>query len=236
MSDELYDRALNRVTRRLEKSPRLLTLHALLFTIFTVPAMIWDLGARAYGVNGGLYWFIWFWSIALFAHATFRYLRSGAARGYRERVIQEEVLDAGELFSLSEDEMVMLHVQLSDEVQVEARPFRRLMLNAAGNLALWPGMLMIMLMFYRGIPISGGDPFRTGLFVSILGTFLLGLILPVRQIFIRAPEEKHARLHTLYGQRRGQKRKNASSQVMGIGDDGELVLESDAPVVKHKSR
>jgi hypothetical protein len=235
MSDNYYGRTFNHVTRRLHRSPRPLTIHALLFTMFAVSTMVWDMGALSYGVNGGLYWLILLWSIGLFAHAAFTYLRSGLQTGYRERVIEEEVLDTGDMFGLSEDEMVTLHLQLSDEVQTEARPFRRLMWNAAGNLALWPGMFMLMMMVNQGSSMPlGNDPFRTGIFVSVLGTFLLSLILPVRQIFIRVPQEKHARLHTIYGHR--QKQKHSPDQVMEIGDDGELFLEPEAPLVKQNRR
>lgn len=61
MTDVIYDKAKARVDRRLSKSPRWPVLHALLFTLFTVPLGLISLLLPPLGImNGAIYWVIFF--------------------------------------------------------------------------------------------------------------------------------------------------------------------------------
>ncbi len=236
MEDAFYLKLRARVERHLSKSPKSAIIHALLFTIVTVPLGLWGVFSHPVSVNGVIYWVIVLWSIVLFIHTRSLYLNSGASRGKREKYIEEEVLDAGETYDLDSDEMLALHLQLSDDIQKRSQNFKSPVLNALGNLILWPGMLVILLgLLAAGIitEYNFSSIFRPALVAAILGTFLLGFLLPVRQLWQNQMSTED--LRTTYSAKR--KRKDLSEleraeRLMEVGDDGEIILTDDDAKLK----
>jgi hypothetical protein len=234
MTDDLYRKVRNRVERRLSKSPRLVTIHALLFTFFSVPVGLWSLRTHSGGsIHGVVYWTIFFWSIGLLIHASYLFLHSGAWRGAREKYIQEEVLDAGESYDLEGDELIDLHVHLADDIQMRSQVFSRLLLNALGNLVLWPGVLVTMMVVY-GLeiipPVNFSSAFNSVLTLALLGTLILGIALPVRELS-KKKSKNHDDLRAIYGYKRKRHERHHlddTEERVKIGDDGEFVeLETE---------
>lgn len=202
MLDDLYFILRDRIEGRLTR-PRLLTLHALLFTLFAVVAGFTTSSLSGNGMmNGLVYWIIFFWTVILGAHTLYTFLRSGAWSGTRETAIPNEVLDAGSQNDLSQEEMIALHRQLSDDIRQRSGVFYRLAAISAGNLLLWPGILVALLISQRVFGDSEGlfSTFNIGaMWFSLLGSLVLGLLLPFRVLISPAPRPA---LHTIYSRKR----------------------------------
>ena len=208
MRDAYYLKIRSRVERRLSQRPRLATIHALLFTLICVPLGFWGIFTHPVSINGVAYWVIFLWSIVLFGHVAYSYINSGAWARKREKHIQEEVLDAGETYDLDQQEMVDLHLLLRDDLQKRSQGYNWLMLNALGNVALWPGLLLVMLFLLRTNVISGYSfslVFRAALLLALLGTATLGLLLPIRELRRSQPNHGEQDLSAIYGYRRKRK-------------------------------
>ena len=236
MRDDLYVKVHRRIQRRLSGPPRLGTLHALAFTVFTVPMalftgvfMRWDgvLDVMVFATIVG-------WSLLLFLHAGYSYLSSGARKRRRERVIQEEVLDAGDSFGLDEDAMIGLHTRLDDAVRAESQVHVRLAANALVNALLWPGLLVLIpfaVIFLRVMDSSYVDVLaRFMVALSVLGTFLAAFALPFRALRPSAPSalDEKDNLRAVYGYKRKRalpSRHDEAAERLSIGDDGELIAE-----------
>ena len=245
MRDDLYPKVRRRVERRLSGSPRAATLNALAFTIFAGPLALLSLYIRyndgnPFGsVDGVVYWVCFFWSVILFADAGWLYWRSPTRASWREKRIEEEVSDVGDLVGLSADEMIGLHERLSDELQRGSDAYRRLMLNASANLMLWPGLLL-GLWIAQGLVspwlTSGAALFTLALPFAIVGTLLLGLVLPLRALFA-SPRRERPDLHAIYGGKRKRdaepSHEDAAAHLSDVGDDGELMSVSN---VENSSR
>jgi hypothetical protein len=227
MPEDLYARLHNRVGRRLSRTPYWATLNALLFTLFSTLFGLFGLLSSPQDGAVVVYCISLIWSLDLFAHVALLYRRSGARRATREKTIYEEVRDADDFLKLDADELVDLHSQLSNAIQRESWAFGRLMRNAWAYLLLWPGsMLALILITTLVSPQKLDGVFEVAFILALLGTFLLGFTLPVRQLFRR--QNDLSDLHALYGAKpkrqitvEGAKAKRP----VRIGDDGELVLE-----------
>jgi hypothetical protein len=243
MLDNLNLKIRARVERRLSK-PRWVILNALLFTLFTVIIGTFSALTHPYGaMNGVVYFVIFFWTLVLLAHAGLTYWNSGARHGRREKLVQEEVLDAGETYDLSEEEMIDLHQRVSEDLRARSTTFNRLLLNAAGNVAAWPGMMLILLAIQQTINVSYGlseisdygAVVRVGMLLSLAGTFALGFLLPVRQLLGSRQSDHMNDLRAIYGGReRKTKREAAESRLVGIDDEGELIVDYAEVSIKQK--
>lgn len=230
MTDAIYKKTKDRVERRLSKLSRWPIMHALLFTLFTVPLGLVSLLIPPVGsINGVVYWVVFFWSIALFLHIAYLFFQSGAWAQKRETYIKEELLDIGDSYDLIEAEYIALHLRISEEIEQQSQPFERLMINAFGNLLLWPGNLIAMLIVQR-IVMNNADfalIFSGSLFLAVLGTLFLGLLLPVRAINPSTHQQLNA-LHRIYGykpKRHTETLPETLPEAEGISDDGELILQ-----------
>lgn len=226
MNDFLYEKVNKRVERRLSKSPRLAIINAFLFTLFTVPVGLWSKFTHPSGtIDGVVYWVIVLWSIGLFAHTLSLYARSGARRTPRETIIQEEVLDAGETYQLEPDEMIDLHLRLSTAIETQSRPIKQLMTIGIGNLLLWPGTLILATLLYNIAQIINEDHFggffNALLVLSLIGSFVFGLMLPLQELRGKQPDRAHD-LYAVYGYKR--KRGSAIEN-----QEAEIELEDDLP-------
>lgn len=230
IQDAFYHKIRSRIERRFSKRPTLAILHALLFTVISVPLGLWGVISHPYSIDGVIYWTIFLWSILLFLHVGYVYLHSGAWSRRRERHIQEEVLDVGELYDFDEAEMLDLHLRLREDLQQQSNVFHRLMLNATGNLALWPGMLVGMLAFQwitRFISFDSGlfsIGFRGLLLLVLLGTFLLGFLIPVRQLWQIRGDTDEVNLRALYAYKRKRKMMPETDEVQLVEDDEERYI------------
>ncbi len=234
MRDDLYIKTLKRVQRRLSGAPRLGTAHALLFTAFTVPA---GLFTGFYFNRVGVIDFLAYasivgWSLLLFVHAGYLYLHSGALKRRRERIVQEEVLDAGDSFDLSEDDMIALHTRLDETVRAHSQAHVRLLANAFVNVLLWPGIMVLIpfAVVFLGIMNSGYVEVigRFVLMFAVLGTFLAAFALPFRSLRPSIRDETD-NLRAVYGYKRkrdaASSRHDEAAERLSIGDDGELIAE-----------
>lgn len=227
MNDFLYEKVSKRVERRLSKSPRLAIINAFLFTLFTAPVGLWSKFTHASGtIDGVVYWVIVLWSIGLFAHIASLYIRSGARRNPREKIIQEEVLDAGESYQLEPDEMIDLHLRLSTDIEIQSKSIKQLMTIGISNLLLWPGTLILATLLYNVAQIITEDRFggffNALLILSLIGSFVLGLMLPLRELRGKQSDHTHD-LYAIYGYKR--KRSSAIET-----QDVETELEDDLPM------
>jgi hypothetical protein len=233
MPDDLYAKILKHINYRLIHSSRSVTVLTLLFTLFTTIAGFLSIQTNPNGImNGVIYWTIFIWSLVLFGSLSFMYSRSGARKQLRERYIQEEVLDFGDPYQLNQDEMIDLHLQLSHDIELQSRPFGRLLMIAAGNLLLWPGMLVFMLVIQHST-LNFTEIFRDGLIFSLIGSLLLGFAIPLRQIFAKqidadVTQDVYNDLRGIYGyKRKRDSLKNDVTAPRTVGDDGELVLRPE---------
>ena len=233
MRDDLYIRTHRRIQRRLSGPPRLGTLHALAFTAFTVPmALFTGVFMRSNALEFLVLGAIMSWSLLLFLHAGYGYLNSGARRRRRERMIQEEVLDAGDSFDLTEDEMIGLHTRLEETVRSESQAHVRLLANATANLLFWPGLVIaipLMAVFF-GVMSSGSidGMARILIALSAMGTCIAAGALPFRALR-GAPPDETDNLRAVYGYKRKRAlpvRHDEAAERLSIGDDGELIPES----------
>jgi len=243
MPVDVYNKILTRVERRLNTSPRLVILNALLFTIFSTIFGFQSVLTGTHAVNGTIdgvvYWAIFFWSVIVCGHASFAYLNSGAWRRAREKHVQEEILDAEDIFDLDTDDMIQLHLEISEDIQQRSQVFKRLLLSTLGYAAMWPGALMVMLILRWSPDFT--NLFHAVLLFSLTGTLLLGFTLPVRQLFKRSQKQVKS-LSSIYGYKRKRKRVQAansrnSSELLGkIGDDGEFVVNDTVADQKLRSK
>lgn len=206
MNDYLYEKVSKRVERRLSTSATLVVLNTLLFSLFTVPVGLWSKFTHGSGtIDGRVYWVIVLWSIGLFMQTAFTYARSGARRKTREKIIQEEVLDAGDIYNLSPDEMIDLHLRQSSAVQIRTKPLHRVMQIAVGNVVLWPGVLIAAYILFNMTHIVSDAYFslffNTLLVLALIGSLVLGLMLPVRELWSKK-EDVHDNLRAIYGYKR----------------------------------
>jgi hypothetical protein len=145
----------------------------------------------------------------------------------RERVIQEEVLDAGDSFDLSEDDMIALHTRLDDAIRDQSQAHVRLLANAFVNALLWPGILLLIpfSVVFLGLMNSGYVEVlgRFALMFAVLGTFLAAFALPFRSLRPAATDETD-NLRAVYGyKRKRDESRQAAAERLSIGDDGELI-------------
>jgi hypothetical protein len=234
MRDALYIHVRKRVERRLSGSPRAATLNALGFTLLAGPLALLSLVLRVsdgipFGsIDGVVYWVSFLWSIVLLAHVTRVYWHSSARAAWREKQIEGEVFDVGELDHLDSEDMIDLHERLSDDLQRSAGVYHRLLLNAGLNFLLWPGLLLGMWLA-QGLMSpwlsSAGLLFSQLLPFAVIGTMLLGLALPVRRVFFGSRRDRDD-LRAIYGgkRKRGEKFKHAAVR---LSDDGELVSDDE---------
>jgi hypothetical protein len=228
MPDHLYTKVRYRIERHLSGSPRRAIQHSLLFSLFTVSFGLLSLLTYLRGAaNSFVYLGILFWSVLLFAHWGYLYWRSGAWKPRRERLIQEEILDAGDTYELSEDEMISLHLELSDEIASRSEVFERGLFNAAGNVFLWPGMLFVMVFFQQAriwMLQQSNDPYQIVLFVGMIGTLLLSFTLPVRALR-SGGQSAYRDLRDVYG----SKRKRDAMRSNELDDIDALEWEAEKP-------
>jgi hypothetical protein len=217
MYDDLYETLRRRVQRRLSNLPRLATLNAILFSVFTVCVGISSMLSRPSGnMDGGVYWIIFLWSLILTGQTLLNYRRSASLTAYREHVIYEEILDVGDTVDLSAQEMSMLHGRLAYELTRESPAVNRLLSVVLGNLFLWPGMLIVGL-FLR---FSGVNLTFVLEQLPLVGTLLLSFAIPVQLLW-----RKSEQASTFQYSFEKQKRKNDAPRRLVIGDDGEIVPE-----------
>jgi hypothetical protein len=230
VEDAFYIKLRTRVESRLSKSPTLITIHALLFTVIGFLLGLWGLVSHPLSIDGVAYWIIFIWSIILFGHTAYSYLNSGAWERKREARIQDEVLDAGETYDLDQDEMLTFHLQLSEDIQKRSQNFNPLFLNGLGNLALWPGLSILMFILFKTNMIQAAS-FRATLFLSVFGTLLLGFLLPVRRLWQRQPADSERHLRAVYGygrKRKGMALDNRKSWLEEHEDEDETAALNDA--------
>lgn len=205
MTDRVYLILRNRIERRLEK-PRTLIPHMALFTLYSVIAGTMSIITRPMGnMDGVFYWTIFFWSVIVSMHTLYAYLRSGAWATTRDRLVQEEILEASEEFHLSADEMAELHDRLSEDIGDRSRTFNKLAAAGAGYFFLWPGTLILLFIVQRLI-FGGSPPDDNVVFRGILqlwqplilvGTLLLsGLLISWRDLLPKAKSRDE--LYELY--------------------------------------
>jgi hypothetical protein len=227
-TDELYDRARRRAERRLAGPPRLATLHAALFTLFTVPAGLFSVIMRGgNSIDGVIYWVVFFWSLVLALHAGMIFLRSGAWGPLREQVIEEEVKEIGTDHALDRESMMDLHVAVSDDIRRESGTFMRILFNAAGNVALWPGVLVALMGLQYLFGVNVGLFFTTALLLALFGTLALGFILPLhllRDLSSGGQRRDRRHIYARYETPKVKRDPSAeSAQRLELAEDGELV-------------
>lgn len=236
MTGDLYQKALTRIKRRLSYAKRPMIIHALLFTLFTfIVGGYSKLTHPGGAIDGVVYWIIVGWSLLLFAHVAFAYLHSGAWGSRREKFIAEEVLDFGDILSLPPDEMIDLHMRLSTDVRLDAQPFYRLMVNAVGNVLLWPAMLILMTIIRWTIfpttdaSMELSNLFGNSLVLSIVGTLILSFILPVQHLIARPQRSAYDTLSAIYGYKRKREQfegTDKKTNSINPGDD-ELIPQTE---------
>lgn len=239
-----YARVLRRVERRVGKTPYLAILHAALYTALVVPIGLLGILFAPSGapIDGFVYLAIMAWSVLLGLHLGAVYLRSGLWPTHRERIIREEISDAGETDDLNEDEMVAMHRQLSQNLDKRARPYNRIALSAVGNLLLWPGGLVAIMFFsWLGFNYWYGTLPRLVLFMALVGTGVLGLFLPLGELIPKARPASEDELRALYARKGKRDAFNADAYQddderagrLTLSSEGEFVID-DAPPLKRK--
>ncbi len=230
MRDDLYIKVYKRVERRLSGPPRWGTIHALVFSAFAVPIGLFTgvFFARVGVIDFLAYATIVGWSLLLFLHAGYLFLHSGALKRRRERVIQEEVLDAGDSFDLSEGEMIALHTRLDETIRHQSQAHVRLLANAFINVLLWPAAIVLVpvAVLFLGLMSSATVEVvaRFVLMFAVLGTFLAAFALPFRALRPSTRDETD-NLRAVYGYKRKREasRHAEAAERLSIGDDGELI-------------
>lgn len=151
MSDRAYFILRNRIANRLEK-PRNLISHIALFTAYTVIFGTMSMVVRGQGMMDGIfYWSIFGWSVLVGMHTIHAYLRSGAWAATRDRLINEEILEAADEFDLSSEEMIDLHERLAESIQQDknSRIFNQLAAVGGGNFGIWNVSLVLLFILQR---------------------------------------------------------------------------------------
>ncbi len=249
MNDELTRKIRSRVEYRLAKAPRYATINALLFSLAAAA-----LGVLAFMMPpdwsslyyGSMVFILMLFGVIAWAGLTALYAiglfaQSGAWSRRREQLIQSEILEVIERYNLEEDDSVDLHLKVSQEVEQNAQPFRRLLVHGLLNGIGWVGGFGLLALFWLFI---GFFPFvSTGsLLVAMSAVSLLSIpMLPLHVIFQKQePSVEH--LRAVYGGK--PKRTMAESEpdysrLIQTGDDGELIYddlddEIDTPDEKPK--
>lgn len=246
MLTDIEDKVQARVERHLALSPRFATLHAVLFTLsgvlFGLMSLMYFSGS---GFPGLLYIMMVLWSVPLAMHTTFAFWQSGAWRGRRSRLVHEEVLDAGETYSLSTDEMIELHLHVDEAVRKQSQPFTRVLLNGLGNLLLWPGAVaaVMVLNVFFGAGYWFAD-FSTVMAVLLMGTLSLAGLLPLGQLRYLLPggapvQEQYRRsehLRSMYADKRKRSVHEAASRLSDVYEQDELDELDEMVEIKRKVR
>jgi hypothetical protein len=233
MSDRAYLILQNRIERRLEKS-RTLIPHMALFTLYSVIFGTVSITMRPMGnMDGVIYWSIFAWSVLVSMHTLYTYMRSGAWTATRERLVYEEVLEAGDEFHLSSEEMIDLHERLSDSIRKRSSTFNKLAAVGAGYFLLWPGSL-IFLLILKWLIVGDGLPEDSSTLtaisqiwqpLSLLGMLLLSMLLiPWRALLPQA--KSRSDLYALY---QGKSKRGAQLTIpegeSEIDEEGEILPE-----------
>ena len=242
---EIEDKVQTRVERHLAQSPRFATLHGLFFTasvlLFGLLTILFSSGG---GFPGLLYLMLVLWSVPLALHTTFAFWQSGAWRGRRSRLVRDEVLDAGETYDLSTDEMIDLHVRVDETIRKQAQPFNRVLLYGLGSLVLWPGSVAgVLFLNIFGLGYWFGN-FTNLLALLLMGSFVLGLLLPLGQLRyllpggapVRDQYRRDAHLREMYAHKRKRHLSEAERR-LSDWDETEEAVELDQLVeIKRKTR
>lgn len=230
MTDRVYLILRNRIERHLEK-PRTLVPHMALFTTYTVIAGTMSIITRpTANLDGVIYWSIFAWSVIVSMHTLYAYLRSGAWAATRDRLVQEEILEASEEFDLAADEMAELHNQLSADISQRSNIFNKLAAVGAGYFGLWPGTLILLFILQRLITSDANIVFQSFIELwhplTLLGTFLLSsLLIPWRELL---PQPKSRdQLYDLY------RSKHKRGERLALDEDAEILPE---PVTEQRKR
>lgn len=223
MTDPIYVKIRGRIERRLSGTPHLVTVNALLFTLFTVPfGMVSVLTRTEDNIDGVIYLVILGWSIILLVHTGATYLRSGAWHKTRETFIQQEILDEGDTYALTPEEMIAMHLQLSADLQRNTQPIQRLLRVAIGNVVLWPGFLLVSTIFFNNLEVVHNDNtthfFTVLLQIALMGTLLLGFLIPVRELWQKT-ETQTDDLRTIYGYKRKRELSETANQPTDENED-----------------
>jgi hypothetical protein len=236
--DPTYTHLTRRIARRLHQSTLPLIINAVLFTLFTViVGLSTTLNAATGTVVGAVYWLIFLWSVSLAVHSGYAFYRSGAWARRRERIIEQEVTDVAALTDFTADDLADLHLQLSAEFQESGRSFWLLVINGLGNLILWPGLLVMLLIGSNIGVLAIETIFRPAILLAMLGTGALGLLplAALRQVIQQRgdrPVDERDRLRDVYRTAGRAKRKHDTDYVdldrlVELGDDGELIMAAD---------
>ncbi len=250
MLTDIEDKVQTRVERHLALSPRFATLHAVLFTLsgalFGLINLMYFSGS---GFPSLLYILMVLWSIPLAMHSLFAFWQSGAWRGRRSRLVHQEVLDAGETYDLSTDEMIDLHLRVDEAIRKQSEPFARVLTNGLGNLLLWPGSIAGMLFVgFMGIgqwfdqlgPLLN---IQNMIMLLLMGTLGLALVLPLGQLRyllpggapIRDQYRRNANLRSMYAEKRKRHLHEAEARLASAYEQDEDELD-EMVEIKRKVR
>ncbi len=245
MLTDIEDKVQARVERHLAQSPRFATLHGLLFTLsvmfFGLLNILFYSGS---GFPGLLYLMLLVWSVPLALHTTFAFWQSGAWRGRRARLVRDEVLDAGETYDLSTDEMIDLHLRVDSAIRSQSQPFNRILLHGLGHVVLWPGSLagvLFLNIFGLGYWFAS---FPNVLALLMVGTLSLGLLLPLGQLRyllpggapVRDQYRRDAHLREMYTHKRKRHLSEAQQRLADVYDQDEPLQPDEIVEIKRKAR
>lgn len=235
--DYLYRRTHARLLRRFRPQPRFATLHAAAFVLYST---LFGFGSTILGYNGMMHGLVYLsivaWSLLVCLHIGVSYTGSAAYGRRRERAVQEEVIDAGDEYALTPEDMVLLHNHLSTDLRAHARPFSRLLLAGAGFLLAWAGGFALMALATM-FGVMGNGFYGMAMMGSLLMTLGAGVVFLPFGVFFRQQQDSVEHLRAIYYAK--QKRApvaldDLAYDDVAVGDDGEMIEWEQEALGKRK--